>query len=129
MLCPFTPFIVLFRNVITELNLDDLKLLEDFVSSIDWLNDKDQREPLQRFQHLCQAFYNLAKHFVAARLRADNEQRAVYDAGKTLVMNSIRPVPAFDGRLNDITIPDDFQAWMDTNMDFLNNDWLAFGTL
>jgi hypothetical protein len=36
MLCPFTPFIVLFRSAITDLNLDDLKLLEDFVNSIEW---------------------------------------------------------------------------------------------
>lgn len=132
MLCPFTPFIVLFRNVITELNLDDLKLLEDFVSSIEWLNDKNQRQPLQRFQQLCEAFYNLAKHFVAARLRADSEQQrqqAMASANQTLTMDSMQQVPSFDGQLNDLTVPDDFQAWIDNHMGFVNNDWLAFGTL
>ncbi|KAI5248887.1 hypothetical protein E4T43_01123 [Aureobasidium subglaciale] len=129
MLCPFTPFIVLFRNVVTELNLDDLKLLEDFVASIEWLNDSNQREPLQRFHQLCHAFYNLAKHFVAARLRADYEHQAMTSAGQTLVMSTMQQPPTFEESLEDMTIPEDFQTWMDTHMDFMNNDWLAFGTL
>ncbi|THZ62328.1 hypothetical protein D6C85_09298 [Aureobasidium pullulans] len=133
MLCPFTPFIVLFRNVITDLNLDDLKLLEDFVTSIEWINDKSQREPLQRFGQLCQAFYNLAKHFVAARLRADNEHRAMTSAGQTLVLNTMQQpdfgTPPPQSQLGDMAFPEDFQTWMDTNMDFMNDNWLAFGTL
>ncbi|KAI5211399.1 hypothetical protein E4T38_01467 [Aureobasidium subglaciale] len=129
MLCPFTPFIVLFRNVVTELNLDDLKLLEDFVASIEWLNDSNQRESLQRFHQLCHAFYNLAKHFVAARLRADYEHQAMTSAGQTLVMSTMQQPPTFEESLEDMTIPEDFQTWMDTHMDFMNNDWLAFGTL
>lgn len=129
MLCPFTSFIVLFRNVITDLNIDDLKLLEDFVASIEWLNDKNQREPLQRFQQLCQAFYNLAKHFVAARLRADTEHQASTDASQMLVMSTLQQTTGFDQSLNDLAFPEDFQTWMDTNMDFMNDNWLAFGTL
>ncbi|KAG9696934.1 hypothetical protein KCU61_g8038, partial [Aureobasidium melanogenum] len=129
MLCPFTSFIVLFRNVITNLNIDDLKLLEDFVASIEWLNDKNQREPLQRFQQLCHAFYNLAKHFVAARLRADNEHKASTGASQMLVMDTMQQTAGFDQPLNDLAFPEDFQTWMDTNMDFMNDNWLAFGTL
>ncbi|KAG9949575.1 hypothetical protein KCU85_g4259, partial [Aureobasidium melanogenum] len=129
MLCPFTSFIVLFRNVITDLNISDLKLLEDFVASIEWLNDKSQREPLQRFQQLCHAFYNLAKHFVAARLRADNEHNVPTDASQMLVMDTMQQTSGFDASLNDLAFPEDFQTWMDTNMDFMNDNWLAFGTL
>ena len=129
MLCPFTSFIVLFRNVVTELNIDDLKLLEDFVASIEWLNDKNQREPLQRFQQLCHAFYNLAKHFVAARLRVDHEHQVASNADPTLTVNAIQQTSNFDQTLSDVVFPEDFQAWMDTNMDFLNDNWLAFGTL
>ena len=129
MLCPYTPFIVLFRNVITDLNLDDLKLLEDFVKSIEWLKDKNQREALQRFQQLCQAFYNLAKHFVSARLRAESEHQMMTGAHQMIAMNPMQQVSTFDGQLTDMTVPEDFQAWMDDNMDFLNNDWLAFGAL
>ncbi|KAI4730274.1 hypothetical protein E4T49_01871 [Aureobasidium sp. EXF-10728] len=126
MLCPFTSFIVLFRNAVTDLNIDDLKLLEDFVASIEWLNDRNQREPLQRFQQLCHAFYNLAKHFVAARLRADHEHQASSSA--ELFMNTMQTTD-FDQSLNDVAFPEDFQTWMDTNMDFMNDNWLAFGTL
>ncbi|KAG9522981.1 hypothetical protein KCV07_g2723, partial [Aureobasidium melanogenum] len=129
MLCPFTSFIVLFRNVITDLNIDDLKLLEDFVASIEWLNDKNQREPLQRFQQLCHAFYNLAKHFVAARLRAANEHNASTNSSQMLVMDTLQQTAGFDQSLNDLAFPEDFQTWMDTNMDFMNDNWLAFGTL
>jgi hypothetical protein len=118
MLCPFTSFIALFRNAVTDLNIDDLKLLEDFVASIEWLNDRNQREPLQRFQQLCHAFYNLAKHFVAARLRADHEHLASNNAGQTDFGQSLS-----------VAFPEDFQTWMDTNMDFMNDNWLAFGTL
>jgi hypothetical protein len=129
MLCPFTSFIVLFRNVVTDLNIDDLKLLEDFVASIEWLNDRNQREPLQRFQQLCHAFYNLAKHFVAARLRADHEHRTSSNSGRTLTMNTMQQTTDFDQSLSDVAFPEDFQTWMDTNMDFMNDNWLAFGTL
>ncbi|KAI4750880.1 hypothetical protein E4T52_16560 [Aureobasidium sp. EXF-3400] len=129
MLCPFTSFIVLFRNVVTDLNIDDLKLLEDFVASIEWLNDKNQREPLQRFQQLCHAFYNLAKHFVAARLRADHEHRTSSNAGRTLTVSTMQQTTDFDQSLSDVAFPEDFQTWMDTNMDFMNDNWLAFGTL
>ncbi|KAI4733057.1 hypothetical protein E4T50_16384 [Aureobasidium sp. EXF-12298] len=129
MLCPFTSFIVLFRNVVTDLNIDDLKLLEDFVASIEWLNDRNQREPLQRFQQLCHAFYNLAKHFVAARLRADHEHRTSSNAGRTLPVNTMQQTTDFDQSLSDVAFPEDFQTWMDTNMDFMNDNWLAFGTL
>jgi hypothetical protein len=92
------------------------------------LNDKNQRAPLQRFRELCHAFYTLAKHFVAARLRADNERQSLTSAGQMLVMGALQ-CPDFNETLTDITIPDDFQTWMDTHMDFMNNDWLAFGTL
>jgi hypothetical protein len=129
MLCPFTSFIVLFRNVVTDLNIDDLKLLEDFVASIEWLNDRNQREPLQRFQQLCHAFYNLAKHFVAARLRADHEHLASGNSGQTLTMNTMQQTTDFDRSLSGVAFPEDFQTWMDTNMDFMNDNWLAFGTL
>jgi hypothetical protein len=129
MLCPFTSFIVLFRNVVTDLNIDDLKLLEDFVASIEWLNDRNQREPLQRFQQLCHAFYNLAKHFVAARLRADHEHLASSNADQTLTVNTMQQTTDFDQSLSGVAFPEDFQTWMDTNMDFMNDNWLAFGTL
>jgi hypothetical protein len=129
MLCPFTSFIVLFRNVVTDLNIDDLKLLDDFVASIEWLNDRNQREPLQRFQQLCHAFYNLAKHFVAARLRADHEHLASRNADQTLTVNTMQQTTEFDQPLSGVAFPEDFQTWMDTNMDFMNDNWLAFGTL
>jgi len=129
MLCPFTSFIVLFRNVVTNLNIDDLKLLEDFVVSIEWLNDGNQREPLQRFQQLCHAFYSLAKHFVAARLRADHEHQASISADQALTLNIMQQTTDFDQSLGNVVFPEDFQTWMDTNMDFMNDNWLAFGTL
>lgn len=129
MLCPFTSFIVLFRNVVTDLNIDDLKLLEDFVVSIEWLNDGRQREPLQRFQQLCHAFYNLARHFVAARLRADHEYLASKNASRTLTVDTIQQTNDFDQSLSNVDFPEDFQTWMDTNMEFMNDNWLAFGTL
>jgi len=129
MLCPFTSFIVLFRNVVTDLNIDDLKLLEDFVVSIEWLNDGNQREPLQRFQQLCHAFYSLAKHFVAARLRADHEHRTSISADQALTLNIMQQTTDFDQSLGNVVFPEDFQTWMDTNMDFMNDNWLAFGTL
>jgi hypothetical protein len=129
MLCPFTSFIVLFRNVVTDLNIDDLKLLEDFVASIEWLNDRNQREPLQRFQQLCHAFYNLAKHFVAARLRAGHEHLTHSNGGRTLAINNMQHTIDLEQSLSDVMFPEDFQTWMDTNMDFMNDNWLAFGTL
>ncbi|CAD0095459.1 unnamed protein product [Aureobasidium mustum] len=129
MLCPFTSFIVLFRNVITDLNIDDLKLLEDFVASIEWLNDKTHPEPLQRFQQLCYAFYTLAKHFVAARLRADNVHQTTASANQMHLMNILHQTTSFDQPMNALAFPEDFQTWMDTNMDFMNDNWLAFGTL
>ena len=132
LLCPFTPFIVLFRNVITDLNLEDLRLLEEFISSIDWLKDKTQREPLQRFQQLCEAFYNLAKHFVAARSREDAASQSTQAtlAGMNQVgIDLIQDPNTFDGQMDDPTLSMNFQEWLNNHMDFLSDDWLALGTL
>lgn len=67
---------------------------------------------------------------MAARLRAESEHQMMAGAHQMISMNPMQQqVSSFDGQLNDMTVPEDFQAWMDDNMDFLNNDWLAFGAL
>lgn len=61
---PFTPFLVIFSNVLATANTDDLARLHDFVDSI---SDSDFSNGARKMHHVCEMFYRIAKLYVLAK--------------------------------------------------------------
>ncbi|KAF2717628.1 hypothetical protein K431DRAFT_288416 [Polychaeton citri CBS 116435] len=66
---PFTPFHIIFCNVVISLDLNDLALLEDFVASLYSFPGQQPTGAVETFRELCSAFSDLAKHYIAACLK------------------------------------------------------------
>lgn len=70
---PFTPFIVLFCNIITHCNEQDLITLSDFVISLD--SARATSEGAERLYKVCHLFLLVAKHYLEAKRNEANAQR------------------------------------------------------
>ncbi|RDW69777.1 hypothetical protein BP6252_08797 [Coleophoma cylindrospora] len=64
---PFAPFMIVFCEAVTTLNLVDLSCLAEFVSSIA-PNEETINKGAQRLFHLCSAFYQVAKIYIEESL-------------------------------------------------------------
>lgn len=71
---PFTPFLVIFSNVLATANTDDLARLHDFVDSI---SDSDFSNGARKMHHVCEMFYRIAKLYVLAKQAQQPEDTAV----------------------------------------------------
>ncbi|KAJ5365791.1 transcriptional regulator family: Fungal Specific TF [Penicillium concentricum] len=76
LLSPFVPFIVIFCNIITTSNADDLSLLEEFIASLQPLCAFSQS--IDRLHTLCSVFGTVARLYFEANTRtqtaADQDQ-------------------------------------------------------
>ena len=72
-----------FCNVVTTLDQSDLKLLEDFVSSIAG-PAQGSSDAIIRFHQLCDDFYKLAKYYIRANLERQ-EQPQCQDRSPSIV--------------------------------------------
>jgi Fungal specific transcription factor domain len=64
--CPFTPFMVLFCHAIASANLDDLKCLGDFVSSLQ--SSGETVEAAEKLWRLCHVFHRVAELYIEAKI-------------------------------------------------------------
>ena len=62
---PFAPFFVLFCYVIETASLDDLRLLQEFVDSLD--EARDASETIDKLYRLCQVMCDVAGLYVEAK--------------------------------------------------------------
>ncbi|KAJ5836935.1 transcriptional regulator family: Fungal Specific TF [Penicillium robsamsonii] len=68
LLSPFVPFIIIFCNIITTSNADDLSLLEDFIASLQPLCAFSQS--IDRLHTLCSVLGTVARLYYEANTRA-----------------------------------------------------------
>ncbi|CRL30596.1 Fungal transcriptional regulatory protein, N-terminal [Penicillium camemberti] len=82
LLSPFVPFIVLFCNIITTSNGDDLALLEEFIASLQPLTTFSQS--IERLHTLCSVLGTVARLYFEAntRTQAAADQENLIEVGQ-----------------------------------------------
>ncbi|KHN94432.1 fungal specific transcription factor domain protein [Metarhizium album ARSEF 1941] len=75
LLTPFAPFFVLFCYVIETGSLDDLRLLQEFVDSLD--EARDASETIEKLYRLCQVMCDVASLYVEAKSQQQQDQTMV----------------------------------------------------
>ncbi|KAK2593570.1 hypothetical protein QQS21_008745 [Conoideocrella luteorostrata] len=75
LLTPFAPFFVLFCYVIETASLDDLRLLQEFVDSLD--EARDASETIDKLYRLCQVMCDVATLYVEAKSQQQQDQTMV----------------------------------------------------
>ncbi|SPO07316.1 related to C6 transcription factor [Cephalotrichum gorgonifer] len=100
MLTPFAPFFVLLCHVIDTYEISDLKLLEDFVTSL--VPAMPSSEAAQKLHRLCQLMCSIARFYVGARdqQEANESMRPIGDQfemylGELGFMNVDQVAPPF----------------------------------
>ncbi|KAL0937838.1 fungal specific transcription factor domain protein [Colletotrichum truncatum] len=74
---PFTPFFVLFCHVIDTSSTEDLKRLNDFVTSLKPACALS--EPVEKLHQLCQMLYNVAVLYVETKSQQSEERDPIND--------------------------------------------------
>lgn len=72
MLTPFAPFFVLFCHVVETLSAGDLRLLQDFVASLEPL--RDASETVEKLYRVFQVYRDVAIVYVDAKSRQQGDQ-------------------------------------------------------
>jgi hypothetical protein len=72
LLIPFAPFFVLFCHVIESSSVEDLNLLQAFVTSL--IPAIPQSEPVEKLHRLCQVLSNVAALYVEAKAQLPADQ-------------------------------------------------------
>lgn len=72
LLTPFAPFFVLFCYVIETASLDDLRLLQEFVDSLD--EARDASETIEKLHRLCQVMCDVAGLYAEAKSQQQEDQ-------------------------------------------------------
>jgi hypothetical protein len=75
MLTPFAPFFVLFCHVVETLSGDDLRILEEFVASIETL--RDASETIEKLYRVFQVYRDVAVVYVEAKSQQQEDQTMV----------------------------------------------------
>ncbi|TWU71352.1 hypothetical protein ED733_002923 [Metarhizium rileyi] len=75
LLTPFAPFFVLFCYVIETGSLDDLRLLQEFVDSLD--EARDASETIEKLYRLCQVMCDVAGVYVEAKSQQQRDETMV----------------------------------------------------
>lgn len=75
MLTPFAPFFVIFCYIIETSSLQDLKLLQDFVASIEPL--RDASETVDKLYRLFQVMRDVALVYIEAKSQQQQDQTKV----------------------------------------------------
>ncbi|CAI7595251.1 unnamed protein product [Penicillium discolor] len=82
LISPFVPFIVIFCNIITTSNADDLTLLEEFIASLEPLTTFSQS--IERLHTLCSVLGTVARLYFEANTRpqAATDQENLIEVGQ-----------------------------------------------
>jgi hypothetical protein len=75
MVVPFAPFSILFCYIIETLSIEDLKLLEDFVASIESL--RECSETVEKLYRLFQVMRDVAVVYVEAKTQQEGDQTMI----------------------------------------------------
>lgn len=75
MLTPFAPYFVLFCHIIETLSSSDLKILQDFVSSIETL--RDASETVDKLCRVFQVYRDVAMVYVEAKSQQQEDQTMI----------------------------------------------------
>ncbi|GAB0137523.1 hypothetical protein EsDP_00005783 [Epichloe bromicola] len=75
LLTPFAPFFVLFCYVIETASLDDLRLLQEFVDSLD--EARDASETIDKLYRLCQVMCDMASLYVEAKSQQQQDHTTI----------------------------------------------------
>ncbi|KYK58789.1 fungal specific transcription factor domain protein [Drechmeria coniospora] len=75
LLTPFAPFFVLFCYIIETSSLDDLRILQEFVASLDEV--RDSSETIEKLYRLCRVMCDVAGLYVEAKSQQQEDQTMV----------------------------------------------------
>jgi len=142
-----------FCNVVTTLDQSDLKLLEDFVSSIAG-PAQGSSDAIIRFHQLCDGFYKLGKHYIRAHLEEQPQRHespgivprkrnasSMLDNGPPAVRAQDQPAESGPDFFSNPMLYDPGNNWLPSgsfedwfmgepqSTDLLGGDWPAFGSL
>lgn len=95
--CPFTPFLVVFCQAIAVADLSDLKLLGEFVSSLQPVSEVS--EATEKLYRLCQVFHRVADLYIDAKIKRSSNVHIQQDASVSGT-NAMYPVNDFDPYLS-----------------------------
>ncbi|KAL1846197.1 putative pyridoxal kinase [Paecilomyces lecythidis] len=95
--CPFTPFLVVFCQAIAVADLSDLKLLGEFVSSLQPVSEVS--EATEKLYRLCQVFHRVAELYIDAKIKRNSNMHIHQDASVSGT-NTMYPVNDFDPYLS-----------------------------
>lgn len=98
--CPFTPFIVLFCNAIAQSDLEDVKLLGSFVSSLG--SAAETSEAAQKLYRLCHIFHHVAELYIEAKMGKASEKQISDNPGDATSVNYLNH---FDPYLHALGFP------------------------
>ncbi|EHK42702.1 hypothetical protein TRIATDRAFT_35132 [Trichoderma atroviride IMI 206040] len=76
LLTPFAPFFVLFCYVIETSSLADLKVLQDFVDSLE--GGRGLSEPIDKLYLLCKVMFDIAKLYVEAKTQQQQDENSIF---------------------------------------------------
>ncbi|PHH73144.1 hypothetical protein CDD82_5630 [Ophiocordyceps australis] len=111
---PFAPFFVIFCYVIETLSVEDLKLLQDFVASLDVARASSLS--IQKLQRLCQVMCEVAGLYIEARSQEQENQTTIPIGDEfEMYLNQLGVMPVDDvamaqARDNRISMPTDGQV-------------------
>jgi hypothetical protein len=74
-LTPYAPFFVLFCYVIETSSQDDLRILHDFVASLE--TARQESETVENLYRLCQVMYDVASLYVEAKAQQQQDQTMI----------------------------------------------------
>lgn len=75
MLTPFAPFFVLFCYVIETSSFADLKVLQDFVDSLE--GARGLSEPIDKLYRLCRVMCDIATLYVEAKAQQQQDENSI----------------------------------------------------
>lgn len=75
LLTPFAPFFVLFCYVIETSSFADLKVLQDFVDSLEAA--RGLSEPIDKLYLLCKVMFDIAKLYVEAKAQQQQDENSI----------------------------------------------------
>ncbi|KAL4948936.1 hypothetical protein BDW69DRAFT_175501 [Aspergillus filifer] len=132
----FTPFFVVFSNVVLTRNQEDFTLLKSMVNSLETLVSVS--EGSKRLHSVCQAFYRAAEVFLQSKQQSKHnyqdsaaDQRQLVDRG---YMNTTSDMEADAGVIDHVLNNMDFggygacltdMEWHQSMIDLLNSDMLG----
>jgi hypothetical protein len=119
MVVPFAPFSILFCYIIETLSIEDLKLLEDFVASIESL--RECSETVEKLYRLFQVMRDVAVVYVEAKTQQEGDQTMIPIGNEfDMYLSQLGFIPT-----DDQTMVDQTNHQVQSNMQAQMAGWLS----